>query len=237
VPDSTAERRTTWVVAGVALVAIPLLYAVTLLDGDTVDWLISEERPVELGGFFGLAACSVLCVLIWRTTTGWARLARLALLALAVVFFFGAGEEISWGQRIFGFGTPEELARVNIQGETNVHNLAFFEGELDLDFLFQLFWLFLGVLIPLAALWAPARERLKQLVPILPAPLAAAFVLNQILTRGAAELFDRERDLYTARDFSPAHSIFEIKESIVSLLLAAGFYLLYRHVRRTRPAL
>ena len=33
------------------------------------------------------------------------------------------GEEISWGQRILGFATPESMADVNRQGEFNIHNL------------------------------------------------------------------------------------------------------------------
>ncbi len=41
---------------------------------------------------------------------------------LALVF--GAGEEISWGQRIFGFATPGFLQEVNSQGEFTVHNIG-----------------------------------------------------------------------------------------------------------------
>lgn len=33
------------------------------------------------------------------------------------------GEEISWGQRIFGFETPDWLKTKNLQKETNFHNL------------------------------------------------------------------------------------------------------------------
>jgi hypothetical protein len=43
------------------------------------------------------------------------------LLILAVLFFFDAGEEISWGQRIIGWKTPA-LFRGNTQLETNIHN-------------------------------------------------------------------------------------------------------------------
>ena len=36
---------------------------------------------------------------------------------------FAAGEEISWGQRIFGFATPDFLMHLNDQKEFNVHNI------------------------------------------------------------------------------------------------------------------
>jgi hypothetical protein len=37
---------------------------------------------------------------------------------------FGAGEEISWGQRILGLKSPEYFKEHNAQGETNLHNLV-----------------------------------------------------------------------------------------------------------------
>jgi hypothetical protein len=44
---------------------------------------------------------------------------------LAAVFFIACGgEEISWGQRIFGFATPETLDEINKQDETNLHNIG-----------------------------------------------------------------------------------------------------------------
>ncbi len=44
------------------------------------------------------------------------------LVGLAMVF--AAGEEVSWGQRVFGFATPDLLASVNEQNQFNVHNIA-----------------------------------------------------------------------------------------------------------------
>ena len=41
----------------------------------------------------------------------------------ALAFVFAAGEEISWGQRIFGFETPDYLRDINFQNEFNVHNI------------------------------------------------------------------------------------------------------------------
>lgn len=37
---------------------------------------------------------------------------------------FLAGEEASWGQSWFGWATPEDYARKNLQQETNLHNLS-----------------------------------------------------------------------------------------------------------------
>lgn len=37
--------------------------------------------------------------------------------------FFGFGEEISWGQRIFSIETGEFFSQHNLQNETNLHNL------------------------------------------------------------------------------------------------------------------
>jgi hypothetical protein len=43
---------------------------------------------------------------------------------LALFAFFGAGEEISWGQRIFGIESSEWFKQNNAQAETNLHNLV-----------------------------------------------------------------------------------------------------------------
>ncbi|MBL6689696.1 MAG: hypothetical protein ISP91_04835 [Pseudomonadales bacterium] len=43
---------------------------------------------------------------------------------LTLLCLFGAGEEISWGQRIFGLETPDYLKERNAQGELGLHNLV-----------------------------------------------------------------------------------------------------------------
>lgn len=51
----------------------------------------------------------------------------------AFVFFFGLGEEISWGQRIFSIESGDYFKQNNYQGETNLHNLEI--GGVDLNIL------------------------------------------------------------------------------------------------------
>jgi len=43
-------------------------------------------------------------------------------LILSIGFAFIFGEEISWGQRIFGIETPEYISQYNKQNEINLHN-------------------------------------------------------------------------------------------------------------------
>ena len=37
---------------------------------------------------------------------------------------YGAGEEISWGQRIFDYPTPDILREINSQNEMTLHNIG-----------------------------------------------------------------------------------------------------------------
>lgn len=48
---------------------------------------------------------------------------RVGVLGFVILFFFGAGEEISWGQRILGIESSEYFVQNNAQQEMNLHNL------------------------------------------------------------------------------------------------------------------
>jgi lipopolysaccharide exporter len=232
--SGTGASRMRWIVA--ALAAFTVLLYVTLLLGDAAfTWLIREEHPVELLGALALLAAGVICLIAWRRVgadPAWPPLRRLSLLAVGVLFLFAFGEEISWGQRILGIGTPEPLKEANRQDELNLHNVNALGG---VNTLFQLFWLGMGVVIPVLAMWRPARLWLERVTPILPVALAPLFVLNQLLTRGFSELFDREPELYNSTVFPPAHGIVEIKETVACVLLAAGFWLILHRYARRRP--
>ena len=49
--------------------------------------------------------------------------------AVAVVVFLIGMEEISWGQWIFFWRTPEAVKEINSQGETNLHNIGPLQGH------------------------------------------------------------------------------------------------------------
>ena len=52
-------------------------------------------------------------------------------LGFALLFIFGAGEEISWGQRLLGFETPDSLRAINRQEELTLHNIRI--GDFDVN--------------------------------------------------------------------------------------------------------
>lgn len=75
---------------------------------------------------------------------GWARW-WMALLVLGSVYF--AGEEMSWGQHLFGWETPENWLGVNDQGETNIHNTSALFDQLPRTLL-SIAALIGGVIVP-----------------------------------------------------------------------------------------
>ncbi|MGK0187960.1 MAG: DMSO/TMAO reductase YedYZ heme-binding membrane subunit [Verrucomicrobiales bacterium] len=102
------------------------------------------------------------------------------MLGLAVMFFFAFGEEISWGQRIFGWQTPDAILETNQQQETNIHNLVFFHGEslLNMSRMFSLFWFGYCVVLPILSC---ISERVSGIcnrisLPVPPVWIAGLFV-------------------------------------------------------------
>lgn len=57
---------------------------------------------------------------------------HLYLISLLYYFF----EEISWGQHIFGWETPDFFMKINSQNETNIHNTSSLLNQLPRNFLF-----------------------------------------------------------------------------------------------------
>jgi hypothetical protein len=154
-------------------------------------------------------------------------------LGLALALFFGAGEELSWGQRLLGFDTPEALEE-NEQEEFTVHNLPVFntvnESNLfQMNRLFILFWFGFGVALPISAL---ASKRLRGWyamlgVPVVPLALGGLFLLNYVLSK-LYDPLDMVRESYDGR-------LSEIRESQEALVFALIAGLLLLADRAGRP--
>ena len=174
--------------AGISLAA-----AATVVYPPLYIWLLAEDSLVEWLQFLSLLAAAIFLTFIA------VRLPASGQRGMAVVYglvgaaaWFLAGEEISWGQRIFGWQTPESMEQINRQGETTLHNIR---GVQELVPAAMLLASLYGACAPLV--WAAVRARWKQAAPLhllipplglVPAfGLAAAYRLFRLLVWPAAD--------------------------------------------------
>ena len=153
-------------------------YKNSVAEGSVVEWL----------SFLFLLAAGVLFLLTargeWRPRS---RGVGVAFLLLGILSLGIAMEEMSWGQTIFNWGTPEIFNETNVQHETNLHNLAPFN-----DFI----WIATAVVFSLITLAIPIRMLLSQASrlrlgsiadALLPSPvLLGYFLLAALLYIGVA---------------------------------------------------
>ena len=129
----------------------PVAFRVWIREDGLVEWL----TVAVLGAM--AAYCAALAIVFGRRGEKSAR--RLWIL-LAGLFVFGALEEISYGQRIFGIPSPEWFVVHNDQHETNLHNLKI--GSLKINKL--VFGKLLGIGLGLHLLLLPVLYRMNERV-------------------------------------------------------------------------
>lgn len=231
--------RRSLVGVGIGLALTCIAFSLLALNGPSVDWLVKEDSLVEWAGAIGLLVGSVLFLLAFlrvrrNRPADMAPVGVWSLLVVAVALFFFFGEEISWGQRILGFATPETIGGVNAQDETTFHNVNFLQGGLfDGDRLFRAAWLGFFVLLPLGCwLWPRLRARLAPLMPIVPASLAVLFFASWMIALVALNVFDTSS--YTAL-YPISHATSEIQESCVEVLMAIAGLITLQRVRAAAP--
>lgn len=95
-----------------------------LMGKPTYKWFTGEDGFAETLQVIFYFSCLLLSLVAayWYWRSG-ENLIGVLYLGLSFVFLFMVGEEISWGQRIFGWETAESLASINKQDETNLHNI------------------------------------------------------------------------------------------------------------------
>jgi len=180
------------------IVFLACAYAIYFLfDQDSIrrSGIVSEDGLYEnlTAIFFLLASASLLKAYFSHK--------NIFLALLAFVMFCGAGEELSWGQRIFGFSTPGFIRESNVQGEFTLHNLEIVNGHsfdreqkygvaklITINFLFKAFWLGFTVILPLAyRYWQPVSWLARKIrIPIPPLDLGIFFLANWLIFRVSA---------------------------------------------------
>lgn len=88
-------------------------------------WIDGELGLIELATpVVSIAGAIVGFVLLRRASLLPTRRIRIWVLLVSLGCVYFAGEELSWGQHLFGWSTPAYLEEVNDQEETNLHNIS-----------------------------------------------------------------------------------------------------------------
>jgi hypothetical protein len=190
-----------------------------------------EDGPVEWGTCLFYFFSALVFLLTFRKTK------NIYILLLSLVMFFGGGEEISWGQRIFGFKTPEGVKKENVQGEFNVHNLEFFNpldmkqqekhglAKLtDLNFLFKIFTLVFGVALPVCVFhlrkFSTFSQKLR--IPVPPISIGIFFLLSWLLFKYSM-VHSFINNVYV-REPEAVMEIAELNSAFIMAMVALYFY-------------
>ena len=134
---------------------------------------------LELTQFLLAGAAAFLCASLLRyDVVKGSRLLWLAVLFFALAAFYIAGEEHSWGQHFFNWGTPGYWAEINRQQETNLHNTSPWFNQRP-KLLFDAAMFGGGLIVPLAQRWTGAFRQplLALLTPTLVIALPALIAL------------------------------------------------------------
>ena len=227
--NPVSEYRSYKVCFYIAIASLLILYAVNFfLDVESAFKLNDEDGFIESFTAISFFLTAVIFLILFIRTRA------VILIFFVLAFIFGAGEEISWGQRLFGFETPESIESVNAQREFNLHNLNVFnsvdeEGHkqgisrfFGFNTLFFLFCLAYGILLPLMMKIGFVRnivERIK--LPVPPLILGVFFLINYLLFKALSVL-----NVVEGSSIHFSSVIDESKElgwAIVFLLIAIAF--------------
>lgn len=223
---------------------ITLTYFVLTSGNNLIAAALPEDHYFEIVGASSLLATSLLFLYGFRLARktldrSWMSIVKqLVYLGLAAVFFFGAGEEISWGQRILGFQTPDSISQVNRQEEFNLHNLSAWEASkfLDADRMFDLFWFMFAVFTPAIALAVPPFKKFaSQFIPVVFWGISLLFLYNYLWAKLAKVFFSAA---YTFDNLPFPQAIQEIKESNYAIIfILVGLYAIWDLNKSSSPVL
>lgn len=205
-------------------------------DDDTIALIGDEDRVFEWLTCLFFATSSVFFFLTLIKTR------NLFYLIFAIVFLFGAGEEISWGQRVLGFETPETVNKINVQKEFNLHNIEIFNNKdldgnlkretdklLDMNFLFKLFVMVYGIIIPLSVYHLKFVSRItrKLRFPVPSVSIGIFFLISWGIYR-LISIFILADSSYSC--FASFVEIFECTQSFVLAVMSLFLFNEFRNV-------
>lgn len=179
-------------------------YSVWLLDKTALWEVATEDHIIENVATIYLFFCALLFFTVFILSKHGKKgeegrhKKNFWFLFLGIIFLFGVGEEISWGQSFFNITVPEKLKQINTQEELNIHNIIYFNPR-DFEgikkpfrqqfFTFNGAYIIFGLgfcfLIPLFHLVSNSCSRwLKYIrVPLVPFEIGVIFVTTCLINK------------------------------------------------------
>ena len=120
---------------------------------------VEEDGIIEYSTAIFLLSVSIYLINKLLKTVKVISTKNIGIVFFSIIFFFGFGEEISWGQRIFNIETPQFFVENNLQSETNIHNLMIGGVKLNkLIFTNTLFFIFSFYFLIIPYLYAKSNS-------------------------------------------------------------------------------
>ena len=161
-----------------AVLLLGIVYYLFYYDSVNYVAFITEDMWAEYGTSVCFFMTAVLLLLLSIKQGPY--LPRIIWGIIGVIAFLIAGEEISWGQRIFNIETPTVIKELNFQGETTLHNMEAFRAINDrlhqIAAYLILLWLIFSMILSLRM--QQLKERIHSIgIPIVPMKLIPIFLL------------------------------------------------------------
>ena len=122
--DWHVSKKSVIFICSIPLILTLIAAVCALIGKDAYKWWTGEDQFGENLQVLFWAVSFVLALIFVKKKLGEGdNIFAVMYLILSVGIVFIIGEEISWGQRVFGWLTPESLQEINKQGETNIHNI------------------------------------------------------------------------------------------------------------------
>jgi hypothetical protein len=189
--QSEVSRIAEIVLAGCAVIGILAGIWIASTPDRIEVWYAAEDGLIETLTVVVLVLGAVL--MFWFARLRARKGPRRIALLLGLLMLFGAGEELSWGQRIFDVESPTFFEENNAQRETNIHNLTVRGVKLNKLIFSTILGIGVGAyltLLPGAYRNRAARGAINRLG--IPVPRLRQAVLT-LLCLGAVELIDSDR--------------------------------------------
>ena len=206
-----------FVLAAGGVLGFTLLAFWSLTVYGDVQWFAGEDGLSEWWSVAAYLASAVMAVVTARCLArlGYGRLGAANLL-FAVAFVVGALEEISWGQRLFDWSTPEALTRINEQDETTIHNIARLKTSIYTGILWTCI---LGLAGSVLRAFLHHHRRVTTADFVMPSLLLSPALLTIAVWVGGGRTF---RELMTHVDLRPVGT--EVPEVLLGLCLIIFTY-------------